>query len=62
MTLDFDNIVWFVLLKACLVNFLVLRSLPINTDKFFPDRADNKSLVTHHRDSLALMLTEMIAR
>jgi len=61
-TLVFDKIVRFVLLKGWFVNFFVLQILPPNLDQFFPDRADNKSLVTRHCASLALMLTETIAR
>ena len=61
-TLVIDNIVRFVLLKGWLVNFFVSQILPTNIDQFFPHKAGNKSFVTHHRDSVALMLTETIAR
>jgi hypothetical protein len=61
-TLVFDNIIRFLLLKGWLVNFFVSQILATNVDQFFPDRGENKSLVTHHRGSLALMLTEVIAR
>jgi hypothetical protein len=61
-TLVFDGIARFVLLKRWLVNFFISQILPTHMDQFSPDKAGNKSFVTHQRDSLALMLTETIAR